>query len=165
MKQKVFFRFAFVLLLVALIVTALAPAALAQGPVTPAPPALPTLDQLLAMTLRALGGLIFTALAAYAWGYLVSALAARVPPEWKVPSQVYDLLILIPTVAVAAAWNAFAGYIDVAFPGVLDQTVGAALLWIANAVFALLFARRGGVAQVVDLQRVGAARSGVLLVR
>ena len=170
---RVFVAFVLVLLVASLV----APVALAQSPVAPA---LPALDELLAMSLRALGGLVFIALFGYAWGYFISALAARLPPEWKVPSWAYDLVILVPTAAVAAGWNAFALFIDAAYPGVLDKTVGSALLWAANAVFALLFARRGGIAQVVDLARlgvqsshaapdsvktVGAARSGVFLVR
>jgi hypothetical protein len=156
---------------------ALAPAALADGGTAPA---LPSLEQLLGMSLRALGGLIFIALFGYGWGYLISALAARLAERWRVPSWVYDLTIVLPTAAVAAIWNAFAAWADVALPGALDKTVSQVLLWLVNAVFVWLFARRGGIAQVVDLARLGvqsakaapdatktvsAARSGVLLVK
>jgi hypothetical protein len=181
--RKCFGAFArlFAIVIVAFVLLALfAPVVLAQGPTPAAPPALPSLDALLAMSMRALGGLVFISLFGYAWGYLVSAIAARVPAAWKVPSWAYDLAILIPTAAVAAGWNAFAVYADAAFPGVLDKTVAQILLWAANAIFALLFARKGGIAQVVDLARLGiqssksvsgsgdvvsSARSGVLFVR
>jgi hypothetical protein len=158
------------------LMSALAPTALADGGTVPV---LPSLEQLLAMSLRALGAFACVALFSYYWGYLISALAARLPNA-NLPTWVFDLAVLIPTAGVAAAWNAFATYINGAFPGVLDQTVGAVLLYIANWLMSLFFSRRGGIAQVADLARLGIsatkavsgaagvvsnARSGVLFVK
>ncbi len=150
----------------------IAPSAFAQSAT---PPTLPTLDHLLKTSLSALGALVFIGLFGYYWGYAVSALAARVP--WTLPSWVWDAVVLVPTAAVAAGWNAFALFIHTAFPGVMDKTVADVLLFAANYLMSLFFTRRGGLANVADVSRwvhggtetlnaaslTQRARSGVLL--
>jgi hypothetical protein len=79
------------------------------------------------------------------------AIAARAP--WTLPSWVWDVLVLVPTAAVAAGWNAFALFINTAFPGVMDKTVGDVLLFAANYLMSLFFSRRGGLANLTDVSR------------
>ena len=141
----------FVFLLVALVAFSMLfpQLALAQGTT---PPPLPTLDQLLRMSLSAVGALVFVALFSYYWGYAVSAIAARLPIA--LPSWVWDLVVVVPIAGVAAAWNAFAQFINVAFPGALDKTVGDVLLWLANFLLSAFWSRRGGIANVADVGKL-----------
>jgi len=81
----------------------------------------------------------------------VSAIATRVP--WTLPSWVWDLVVLVPTAAVAADWNAFALFINTAFPGAMNQTVGDVLLFAANYLMSLFFSRRGGLTNIADVSR------------
>ena len=149
----------------------LAVPAAAQG--TP-PPVLPSLDALLGMALGAAGTLLLISLFGYYWGYIVAALAARVP--FELPSWVWDALVLVPTAGVAGAWNAFALFINSVFPGIVDMTVGNALLWLMNWLATMFFARKGGLASVSELAHLphsaittdvnallSRARKGVLL--
>ena len=115
------------------------------------PPTLPTLDHLLKTSLSALGALVFIWLFGYYWGYAVSALAARVP--WTLPSWVWDVLVLVPTAAVAAGWNAFALFINAVSPGVMDKTVADVLLFATNYLMSLFFTRRGRLANIADVSR------------
>lgn len=156
------------------LVSTTAAGAHAQGGV---PPKLPGLEELMRMTLGAVGALVVTGLLTYYWGYFVSAIAARVP--FDVPSWVWDALIVVPTAGIAGAWNAFASFMSAAFPGIMDMTVASALLYVANWLFSLFMSRRGGLANLAhigDVARVRVfgqefdvnvqarrARSGVLL--
>ena len=150
------------------------PPVMAQG-TTPITPTLPTLDQLLKTSLASLGALVFIGLFSYYWGYAVSAIAARVP--WALPSWAWDVVVLVPTAAIAAGWNAFALFINTTFPGFLDKTAGDGLLFTANYLMSLFFTRKGGLANITDVSRwvhggtettnaatmTQRARSGVLL--
>ncbi|MBI5035550.1 MAG: hypothetical protein HZB51_34090 [Chloroflexi bacterium] len=141
---KIVALFAFVFVFVAV------PTASAQGNVPPAP-SIPSLNELLAMTLGALGALVFVAFASYLWGWIVSAVLARLP--LNVPTWVSDLLVAVPLAGLAAMWNAFSQFMNVTYPGVLDKTVGEALLWLANWLGALFFSRKGGLANAFDVSR------------
>lgn len=138
----------FAIVLVTGLAFALASPIAAQGGT---PPTLPGLDELLKMTLGAVGTFIFVALFGYYWGYAISAIAARVP--FELPSWAWDALVLVPIAAVAAGWNAFAAFINATFPGVLDKTVSDVLLFLANYLMTLFFSRKGGFASVADVSR------------
>jgi len=132
------------------------------------PPALPTLEQLLTMTLGAAGAFVFVSLFGWSWGYFVTALLSRLP--WALPSWLSDIVVLLPVAAIAAAWNAFAAYVNVAFPGVLDQTVGAFVAYLVNLLLGLAFSARGGASRLMMLQNhnvgpstIAQARSTIFL--
>jgi hypothetical protein len=113
-----------------------------------APPALPTLEELLSMSLRAVGTFAVTALFNYYWGYAIAALLSRYGvalPQWAV-----DIIIILPITVVAAGWDAFAGVIDVYFPGLLDSTLGQVLLYLANLLLGVFFVRRGGLSMIQE---------------
>ena len=123
------------------------------------PPALPTLEQWLKLSLAAIGTLICVNLMSYYWSFWITALAAKVKfPSWvseAMQSTIWQLAILIPTAAVAAAWNAFATFINSAYPGALDTTLGGAFFWVGNWLMTLFWSRRGGLANLAELKRFG----------
>ncbi len=90
----------------------------------------------------------------------IGALAARVP--FELPSWVWDALVLVPTAGVAGAWNAFALFINGVFPGIVDMTVGNALLWLMNWLATAFFARQGGLASVSELARLPHSATGTV---
>lgn len=71
-------------------------------------------------------------------------------------------MVLMPTAAVAAGWNAFATFINTAFPGVMDKTVADVLLYAANYLMTLFFTRKGGLANVADVLRWTSNDTGVM---
>lgn len=113
---------------------------LAQGPT---PPTLPSLEELLSMSLLQLGTLLFTALFAYAFGYIVNAIAQRLP--FEVDAKVWDVIVLVVTGAVATGWELLAGQLNMLYPGLLGTTVGGALLIFVQWVVGLATARAGGI--------------------
>jgi hypothetical protein len=145
------------LLLVVFLLVALPLEVSAQGPTVP--PALPTLEQWLKLSLGAIGTLVCINLMSYYWAFWITALAAKVSfPSWlsaSVQSAIWQLAILIPTAAVAAAWNAFATFINSAYPGALETTLGGAILWIGNWLMTLFWSRRGGLANLAEIKRLG----------
>jgi hypothetical protein len=146
-----------VLLFVAFLAATFPSAVSAQGPMVP--PALPTLNEWLKMSLGAIGTLVCINLMSYYWAFWITALAAKVTfPSWlsaSVQSAIWQLAILIPTAAAAASWNAFATFMNNAYPGALETTLGGAILWIGNWLMTLFWSRRGGLANLAEIKRLG----------
>lgn len=126
--------------MLAIVAVLTATPAFAQGPT---PPQIPTLEELLSMSLLQLGTLVSTALFAYAFGYLVNAIAQRLP--FEVDAKVWDVIILVVTGAVATGWELLAGQLNLLYPGLLGTTVGGALLILVQWIVGLATARAGGI--------------------
>jgi hypothetical protein len=118
----------------------IAPTASAQGPT---PPTLPSLEQLFAMTLSEIGALVFVGMFAWAFGYLINAVAQALP--FKVDAKIWDMITLVVTGTVAFGWNLLAQQLNILYPGLLGTTVGGALLLIVQWLVGLATARVGGI--------------------